>query len=411
MAGATIDHLVAFTIFLAALLIFVGLFNQINRTAILYQYHTYISTKCSDVLDSILLNPGYQPDWGVSSNSTQNLAFLGLQDPEFQEYRLSSFSLMRLLSPAARQAYYSQTGEWYNNVSWGSNGGYLLLQASQCTSYNNATNLLAINGTYDFQLTVTPTWMVNISQVPSDHLRLQIQVYGTGFPLSNASLNYLMWNCTASGGYPALNAYNSTSDPPLRTDSSGIAFKDFPSMSNNTAFTLVVKASAGGLLGIGYLSRESMTSTGNLIPYIESFDNGTANVLLAQKAGHNDPPTGMGRLYYNASFYVLPDNFAPIRAGDFAGFVDSGSGTPYQSLRISANNQTGFLIVAYSDGSGCGMTIIPLGVGTIGIPVTFGNDPSGEEWVATDIRQVLIGDIAYQAKLSLWSLQGYQGVS
>jgi hypothetical protein len=137
-----------------------------------------------------------------------------------------------------------------------------------------------------------------------------------------------------------------------------------------------------------------------LIPYIESCDGGTAEIMLAQ-----NPQTGMGNLYFNASFYALPDNFVPIQGGNFTGCVNSG--TPNQNLTITTNNQTGFLVVGYGDGSNCGMVITPLGVDSIGMSVTFGASVSGKNWVATDLRQVLIGDIAYQAKLSLWSLQGY----
>jgi hypothetical protein len=392
VAGPTIDHLVAFTVFLAALLLFIGFYNQMNQTAIVYQYHRYIATKCSDVLDSILLNPGTPPDWGVSGSSTQKLTFFGLQDPEFQEYRLSPFSLMRLLSPGAQQ---------YNNVSWSLNGGYLLLQASQCISYRNVTSLLGINGTYDFQLAITPTITVTVSKVPDAYLKLKIQAYGTGFPLSNANLNYLMFwaNTSSPDEYPILN-YDFTSDI-LQTDSSGIAFKEFPSLSSGTAFTFIVKASTAGIRGIGYLSQETVTNAGSLIPYIQSYDKGTANVSLTQ-----NPQTGMGPLYFNASFYALPDNFAPIPAGTFAGSVDST--TPSQNLQIITNNQTGFLVIAFGDGNRYGMVITPLGVNSIGAPVTFGANPFGKNWVATDLRQVLIGDIAYQAKLSLWSLQGYE---
>jgi hypothetical protein len=391
VAGATIDHLVGFTIFLAAILLFIGFYNQMNQTAIVYQYHRFIATKCSDVLDSMLLNPGAPSDWGFSSSSTQKLTFFGLQDPEFQEYRLSPFSLMRLLSPAAQQ---------YNNVSWNVNGGYLLVQASECISYHNVTSLLGISGAYDFQLAIKPTLTVNISLVPDAHLKLEIQVYGPGFPLSNAYVNYLMFwaNTSASGNYPVLN-YNFTADL-LQTDSSGIAFKEFPYLSNQTAFTFIAKADTEGIRGIGYLSHETVTNAGNLIPYLQSYDNGTANIMLAQ-----NPQPSMGNLYFNASFYVLPDNFVPIAAGSFARSVNSG--TPYQNLQIITNNQTGFLVVAYGDGNSYGMVITPIGVNSIGASVIFGADVSGKNWVATDLRQVLIGDIAYQAKLSLWSLQGY----
>jgi len=391
VAGATIDHLVAFTIFLAALLLFIGFYNQMNQTAVLYQYHTSIATKCSDVLDSMLLNPGSPFDWGVSDSSTQNLTFFGLQDPEFQEYRLSPFSVMRLLSPSAQQ---------YNNVSWNVNGGYLLVQSTECIGYHSVTNMLGINGTYDFQLSIVPTITVSITQVPSSDLKLEVQTYGTGFPLSNAYVNYLLFwaNTSTSGSYPVLN-YNFTSAA-LQTDATGIAYAEFPSLSNGTAFCFIGEAYVGGIYGIGYLAQDTVTNAGNLIPYVESYDGGTAGIMLAQ-----NPPTGMSNLYFNASFYALPDNFAPIQAGNFSGSVNSG--TPNQNLTITTNNQTGFLIVAYGDGSHYGMVISPLGIDSIGMSVTFGANVSGKNWVATDLRQVLIGSIAYQAKLSLWSLQGY----
>jgi hypothetical protein len=161
-----------------------------------------------------------------------------------------------------------------------------------------------------------------------------------------------------------------------------------------------VKASTAGISGIGYLSQETMTNSGSLIPYIQSYESGTANMMLTQ-----NPQTGMGNLYFNASSYVVPDNFVPIPAGIFSGIVNST--TPSQSLSINTNNQTAFLVIAYSDGSNYGMVITPIGVNSIGASVTFGANPSGKNWVATDLRQVLIGNIAYQAKLSLWSLQGY----
>lgn len=402
MTGATIDHLVAATVFLTALLLFIGFYNQMNQTAVTYQYHSYIATECTNILDSIMLNPGTPQNWGVSGSSTQNLTFFGLQDPEFQEYNLSPFSVMRLAS-TTNQVFCSQTGQWYNNVSWGLNGAYLLLQTSDCISYHEATNLLGINGTYDFQLAITPTLTVNVTQIPETDLKLEIQVYGSGgFPLSNANLDYLMfWTNTSSyGGFPTLNS-NFTSDT-LQTNSAGIAFEEFPSLSSNTAFTFIVKVNTVGLNGIGYLSQETVTNTGNIIPYIQSFDNGIANMVLAQ----NDPTADMGNLYYNASFYALPDTFVPILGENFAGVLNYSA--PYQNLPVTTDNQTGFLVIAYGDGTNYGTVIAPLGINSLGLPVTFGTNVSGENWVATDLRQVIIGDIAYQAKLSLWSLTGYQ---
>jgi hypothetical protein len=354
------------------------------------------------------LNPGTASNWGVSGSSAQNLTFFGIQDPDFQQYQVSPFSVMRLTT-SANQIYYNQTGQWYNNVVWGSNGAYFLLRATECINYHNAINMLGINGTYDFQLSLTPTLTINVTKISATDLKLKIQAYGSGFPVSNAYLNYLIFwaNTSSGGGFPIPNS-NFTSDA-IQTDSTGIAYKEFPSLSNNTAFTFIVKISVAGLCGIGYLSQATVTSTGNIIPYIQSFDSGTVSIVLAQKYGQNDPPPGMGDLYYNATFYALPNTFAPIVGGTFTGKVNST--TPYQNLNMTVNNQTGFLVVAYANGTSYGTVIAPLGINSIGVPVTFGSNVSAKEWVATDLRQVIIGDIAYQAKLSLWSLKGFQGSS
>ena len=51
---------------------------------------------------------------------------------------------------------------------------------------------------------------------------------------------------------------------------------------------------------------------------------------------------------------------------------------------------------------------MPWGISAMAFPITFGDNPFDREWVATDIRQVIVGNIAYQAKLALWSLEGYR---
>ena len=70
---------------------------------------------------------------------------------------------------------------------------------------------------------------------------------------------------------------------------------------------------------------------------------------------------------------------------------------------------TGILVVVYqSSGSQGGIVMMPWGVSFMAFPVTFGGNPQGQDWVATDIRQVIIGGVAYQAKLALWSINGYE---
>ena len=412
MTGATIDHLVALTVFLAAILLFISLFNQTIQTAILYQQHRYLSTRCSDLIDSVALDPGYPYDWGTNGVSMRNLTFFGLQDPEFQQYRLSPFSLMRLLSSSGQEVFYNETGKSYSNVSWGSSGGYVLVQESECVNYSNASRLLGTNGSYGFQLSITPTVSITVSEIQQNPLKLKIQAYGLGFPISNATLHYLMFwsNTSQPDKYPILN--NSTDSPSeiLQTDSTGIAYKEFTGLNvenNKTAYAFIVRASVGGLCGTGYLARDAITGSGNLIPFVDNLDSGA--ILLAQKWGKSDPQGNPGALFFRASFYILADNFTPILTEDLTNNTDYGNGTAYRTMNAPLNN-TGFLVAAYhcDETNDYGMAILPWGIGGTGNSITFGEDPSNKEWVATDLRQVLVGNIAYQTKLALWSLQGYQ---
>ena len=401
MTGSTIDHLVSVTVFLGAILLFISLFNQTIQTAILYQRHRYLATKCSDLLDNILLNSG---NWNGSIPTS-----FGLQ--EFNGYRLSSFSLMRLLSSAGDKVYYNLTGEWYSNVSWGLSGGYLLLPESDCINYSTASKLLGVNGTYGFQLIVAPIVSIDITEIQLNPLKLEIKVVGPGLPLSEAKLDYLLFWTTERDidGCPLFNFTSGNTS----TNSAGLAYLDFSAnprinVANNKAYTIIVKSHIGGLYGVGYKSRETITSGGNIIPFVESYENGT--VLLAHKWGKNDPDDSNAAVFFNATFYLLPDNFAPIKVDitNSTGHVTYGQGFPFQPIQIPTANP-GFLVVSYCKSANeYGMVVMPWGISTIGISVVFGGDPSGNEWVATDMRQVLVGDIAYQAKLALWSLQGYQ---
>jgi hypothetical protein len=70
----------------------------------------------------------------------------------------------------------------------------------------------------------------------------------------------------------------------------------------------------------------------------------------------------------------------------------------------------GILVITYKTqgANQDGVVLMPWGMSSLAFPMTFGGDPSQQEWVATDMRQVTVGDIAYQAKIAVWSLEGYQ---
>jgi hypothetical protein len=90
------------------------------------------------------------------------------------------------------------------------------------------------------------------------------------------------------------------------------------------------------------------------------------------------------------------------------GKVNYGEGKPYGTLTIPTENP-GILIITYRKSANeGGIILMPWGLSTMAFEITFGADMFGKEWVATDIRQVTVSGMAYQAKLAVWSLEGYQ---
>ena len=115
---------------------------------------------------------------------------LGLQDPEFSQYKLDSFSAMRLTSSTQSQVYYPRTGTYYNNLTSGA-GSCILTPSSKTVNYTSASKLLGINGTYGFQLTLTPTVTVDIQKISTGSpLQFYIDVSGTGLVMANANITY-----------------------------------------------------------------------------------------------------------------------------------------------------------------------------------------------------------------------------
>ena len=100
MASAAVDHMISLTIFLAAILIFIGIFSQTMQTGIAYELHSALSAKTSDLLDTILLNPGLPVNWSQRDDA---IIGFGLQNPDFSQYKLSSLSPKLLAEEASRQ--------------------------------------------------------------------------------------------------------------------------------------------------------------------------------------------------------------------------------------------------------------------------------------------------------------------
>jgi hypothetical protein len=404
MAGSTIDHLVSVTVFIGALLLFISLFNQTLQTAVLYQQHRNLAAKCSDLLDNMLLTPGVPSDWG--KRDCTPIGF-GLQDPEFTQYRISPFSLMRLLSSYGAPLYYSPTNTYYSNITMGF-GNFLLVPYTSAINYATASKLLGINNTYGFQLTIKPVVTVSITEVhAANPLILNITVLGAGSPLSYATVSWCFLNITKKGDDQSTPSYKSLADT-TSTDENGHASLTVDNVNQTDSYALIAYAHLGGLIGIGY--HERMTGYKRyVIPLVDSFED--KRVLLAHSydVHYQGPPESA--VFYNATFVMLTEDFTlrEMPMENATGKIVYGQGTQktYQNLTIPTYNP-GILILAYQSNNEYGFILMPWGISSMAFPVVFGDDPFSNEWVATDMRQVIVNGIAYQATLALWSLEGYQ---
>ena len=245
MSGVSIDHIISIIVFLAAIMLFVGLFGQIVQPALTYQQNQAVATKCSDLLDNMLLNPGSPSNWG-QENSTPT--FFGVQNPEFTEYQLSAFSLMRLSSATGNLVELDKTiPETYYNEQTSGFGTFLLTPNAYALNYSTAQTLLGINNTYGFQLTLTPDITVSIADVTANQagspLSFSINAMGTGFPFAGASINYCLITVTTGGQFPSYAIQNGANT----TDSQGTAYASFPSVADgaNQIYTFIASCTIG----------------------------------------------------------------------------------------------------------------------------------------------------------------------
>jgi hypothetical protein len=401
MTGSTIDHLVSVTVFLGAMLLFIGLFNQTIQTAILYQRHRILATKCSDLLDSMLLNPGFPLDWGRSNYTPTSF---GLQDPEFTRYRLSPFSLMRLNHSEGTPVFYPKTGFYYSNITMGI-GQSLFVPFTDLVNYSTATRLLGIDGTHGFSLTITPIISVSISESQLDPLELEVNVRGSGFPLANANLSYCFIEVEGLGVYPSYSVTYGTNV----TDSKGSAFLSFPGFDATAeSYVLIVYAHLSGLVGVGY-HQHIQYSKNYVVPFISDFDTGRVLIAHSWDVHGGDSPA---EISYNATFVLLTSDFTlremPLEnSTGKVGKINYGEGKPYNEITIPTDDP-GILVISYRKSTvETGIVLMPWGLSSLAFPISYGLSHSGREWVATDTRQVVVNGIAYQAKLALWSYEGY----
>jgi hypothetical protein len=405
MVSSAVDHMIAVTVFLAATLLFIGLFNQTIQTAVIYQRHRATATKASDLLDSMLLSPGIPVNWGQTDI---NPTGFGLQDPEFTQYKISPYSVMRLRSSVGEPVYYNATGQYYSNVTVGERN-FMLVPYNLALEYSAVTQLLGINNSYGFQLTLTPIVTVSIQETSASPLTLEVTATGIGFPLSGATISYCFLKVGAQGNDP----YYDISFDTVTADDTGLRSISIPDVAADDSYAFIAYVREGGLVGVGYRER-TKDENKYVIPFIDSFDEGL--VLLAHSYDVHFFGAPVPAVFYNATFVLLTEDFT-LREMSIDTTSDHivyghGSDKTYENVTIPTHNP-GILVITYKaqGANQDGVVLMPWGLSSLAFPVTFGGDPSKQEWVATDMRQVTVGGIAYQAKIALWSLEGYQVIS
>jgi hypothetical protein len=408
--------MVSVVMFIAAILLFMGLFTQTIQTATLYQQHNALATQTSDLLDNMLLSSGAPSGWVERSFTSNPPSGFGLRDEALSQYQLDPFSLMRLESSAGKPVNYSLGGPivTYNNVTM-SLGEYLLAPQREVLNYSYASKLLGVNGSYGFSLTLAPTVTVGISAVESQPtLTFHLDVNGTGGPFANALVVWYL--VTVSGQDAPNNPVYSMDKGASSTDAAGKAVVSTGVDVTQKSYALIVSASLSGLSGVGYYSN-SLYNSSYVVPLVSNFETGTVNLAhsygILDDAGDNVGDSGT--LYYNATFLPMSDmtkmSLNNGTSGSWVcGSLDAAS-RPMDSLVLDTRN-LGVLVVAYSTGAiASGVVVMPWGFSSLGFSVTFGGQPGEHDWVSTDLRQVLVNNVPYQAKLLLWSNAGHQVIT
>ena len=374
-------------------------FNSMFASAVAYERNRQVTMKSVDLIDTISLSSGNPENWGKTRD---DLLGFGLQDPEAGGYALSPYSVARLrTSNESQLVYYDETGLYYNNLS-AYFGDAILTPVGDVVNYTMASELLGINNTFGFSLDITPTLNISISPVPESHLKLKVEVIGSGLPLSDAALNYYLFHVDTGGGEdPIILPYSGDEE----TDTSGSVLLDFPSIGNeDEAYSIVVYGSLRGLSGIGYYSVDVLDDYPQfVVPLIQDFDEGT--ILIAHSWGvHEYTQTPVPSVNYNATFFALSPHLQlhEIQIENSTGQLNHGS-KDYETTQIPVS-EVGILIITYRWGNRIGSVMLPWGLGTLGVSAAFGGDPTGYSFVATELRQVEINRISYHVKLSAWRL-------
>jgi hypothetical protein len=185
-----------------------------------------------------------------------------------------------------------------------------------------------------------------------------------------------------------------------------VAYLNFTFDGDTETYAVVVYSRLSGLLGLGYYTHKTFDQGAGIMPFVVDYEAGEA--YLAHSWDVHDQGVPVPDYKYNATFFILTDDFDfvtwPIE--NSTGGLNYGSKN-YASTALPVGHP-GFLLVTYLSGGSFGVSLMPWGIGTLAVSTVFGANPPGNAWTATDVRQVVVDQMAYQARITCWSLKGYQ---
>jgi len=396
-------------------IIFVGgvfIFGGMLSNGIAYSTQKNDIVHAQSLFDYMLLSAGSPSNWGTRAGDPK--AF-GLANPSTaQPYSLSQASVMRLLESSATftNQIVSFHGKNYLNLT----EGYfsLLVPYGSTLNYTYVKELLNIQGSYEFYLTLHPALNILVRPLASTE-GLKFAVFVTNFygsPLSGATINAtLIFLGSGSGNKPSLIYIT---DQSSATNATGVGLLNFESQSGLTpsVYALLVSVTSAGLLGYGYYTSMQPSQ-------IEAYavvQPGMNNVTLIQHCALvTEPSCGVDN--FNATS-ALPNgegglSTANLSCTTYTLNAGKGGGNGHSSSTCVGVLNSGFLLVSIKQvGNGQKsnniLEIFPLNPALGNLEVNFGLNPVSTQSVgaASLSRVVTISGVSYMATFVYWPDQG-----
>lgn len=413
MVSEMIDYVAAA---IGIVIIFVGgvfIFGGMLSNGIAYSTQKNDLAHAQSLFDYILLSPGSPSNWGTKAGDPK--AF-GLATPgTAQPYSLSQASVMRLLESSA--TFSNRTVSFHGKTYLNLTEGYfsLLIPYGTTLNYTYVKELLNIQGSFEFYLTLQPALNIVIRNVTSSE-GLEFAVAVTNFygsPLADATLNAtLIFLGSGSGNKPSL-IYITDASSSTNATGVGLLNFNFESDQSPSVYALLVRVTSAGLLGYGYYTSMPPSQLEAYAVVQPGMDNVT---LIQHCALITTPSCGVDN--FNTTSAVPNGegglSTANLSCTSYTLNAGQGGGNQHANSTCVGILNSGFLLVSIKQVGNSGqksrniLEIFPLNPALGNLEVNFGLNPVTTQSVgaASLNRVVTISGVSYMATFVYWPDQG-----